>query len=152
MVKCFEYILSVIFLLMSYSLFGNNFTESLCYIQTSQFISTLQDLTRFCMMWIFTELNFRTLLRARFVLCDLFYKPTFLIICLSQTYRNFEISSKIWKYLGTILSEKIPHLTVKVGVCTAMFTLYWIGFRIGIIIYLIGFLFTLRPPCSHYTE
>ena len=142
MVKCFEYVLSVIFLLMSYSLFGNDFTERLCYIRTSQFISALRDLTRFCMMWVFT-------VRAIFVLCDLFYKPTFPIIYLFETYHNFEISSKTWKYLDTILSEKIPYLTVKVGVCKVMFTLYWIGFSVGIIIYLIGFLFTLRHSHVH---
>ena len=58
-------------------------SESLCFIGTSQFISPVNDLTRFCLIWVFTELNLRTQLRAIFVLCVLFYKPTFAIIYLT---------------------------------------------------------------------
>ena len=59
------------------------FSESLCFIGTSQFISAAHDLTRFCLMWSFTELNLRTHLRASFALCVPFYKPIFAIIYLT---------------------------------------------------------------------
>ena len=58
-------------MLMSYSLFGNSFSESLCFIGTSQFISPVQDLTRFCLIRVFTELNLQTHLRAVFILRDI---------------------------------------------------------------------------------
>ena len=53
---------------------------SLCFKGTSQFISSVHDLIRFCLMWVFTELNLRTHLRVIFVL---FYKPAFAIIYLT---------------------------------------------------------------------
>ena len=56
---------------------------SLCLIGTSQFISSVHDLIRFCLMWVFTESNLRTHLRVIFVLCVLFYKPAFAIIYLT---------------------------------------------------------------------
>ena len=59
------------------------FSESLYSIRTSRFISAVHELTRFCPMWGFTELNFWTHLRAIFVLCVPFYKPAFAIICLT---------------------------------------------------------------------
>ena len=40
------------------------FSESLCFIGASQFISPIQYLTRFCFMWNSTELNLRTHLRV----------------------------------------------------------------------------------------
>ena len=45
------------------------------------------------------------------------------IICLSETYLNSEIPSddKSWKYLETVLSGKINHLTV--NVVESMFTI-----------------------------
>ena len=86
------------------------------YIVTSQFISALYDPTRFCLMCVFTELNLRTPLRAIFVLCDLFHKPAFPIICSLKliSIPKSHLMTKTWKYLDTILSE-ISHLTVKVG-------------------------------------
>ena len=59
-----------------------HFSESLCFIGTSQFISSVHDLTRFCLMLVLTELNLRTHLRAIFVLLVPFYKPAFDIIYL----------------------------------------------------------------------
>ena len=71
-------------------------SESLCSIGTSQFISPVHDLTRFCLMWSFTELNFWTHLRAIFVLCVLFYEAAFAIIYLITIrffyYWCFELS------------------------------------------------------------
>ena len=61
------------------------FSESLCYTGTSQFISVVRNLSRFCLMWSLTELNFQTHLRAIFVLCVLFYNPAFAIIYLTAT-------------------------------------------------------------------
>ena len=52
-----------------------DFSKSLRFIGTSQFISSIHDLIRFCLMWVFTELNLRTHLWAIFVLCAPFYKP-----------------------------------------------------------------------------
>ena len=57
-----------------------HFSESLCFIGTSQFISSAHGLTRFCLMWVFTELNLRFHLMAIFVFCSPFYKPAFDII------------------------------------------------------------------------
>ena len=59
------------------------FSESLCFIGASQFISPIQYLTRFCFMWDFTELNLRNHLRDIFILCVPFYKPAFGIIYLT---------------------------------------------------------------------
>ena len=59
-----------------------HFSESLCFIGTSQFISSVYDLTRFCLMWVFTEFNLRTHMWAVFALCVPFYKPAFDMICL----------------------------------------------------------------------
>ena len=59
------------------------FNENLCFIRTNQFISLVHDLTRFCLMWGFTELNLRTQLRATHDLCVPFYKPAFAIIYLT---------------------------------------------------------------------
>ena len=59
------------------------FSESLCFIGTSQSISRVHDLTRFCLMSVFIELNLRTHLRVIFVLCVPFYKPAFSAICLA---------------------------------------------------------------------
>ena len=67
-----------------------SFSESKCFMETSQFISPVHDLTHFCLMWVFTELNLRTPLRAIFVFCVPFYKPTFAIICLTAI--NFSIT------------------------------------------------------------
>ena len=58
------------------------FSERFCVIGTSQFISSVHDLTRFCLMWVFTEFNLRTQMWAIFVLCVPFYKPAFDIIYL----------------------------------------------------------------------
>ena len=65
------------------------FSESLCFIGTSQSISGVHDLTRFCLMSVFIELNLRTHLRIIFVLCVPFYKPAFAIIYLTAI--NFSI-------------------------------------------------------------
>ena len=65
------------------SLVGNPFSENLCYIGTSQFISDVYDLALFCLMWGFTELNFRTHLKAIFFLYVPFYKAVFAIIYLT---------------------------------------------------------------------
>ena len=51
-----------------------HFSESLCFIGTSQFISSVHDLTRFCLMWVFTDFNLRTHMWAVFALCFPFYK------------------------------------------------------------------------------
>ena len=59
------------------------FSESLCFIGASQFISPILYSTRFCFMWDSTELNLRTHLRVIFVLCVTFYKPAFAIIYLT---------------------------------------------------------------------
>ena len=59
-----------------------NFSESFCFIGTSQFISSVHDLTDFYLMWVFTEFNLRTHMWAVFVLCVPFYKPAFDIIYL----------------------------------------------------------------------
>ena len=66
-----------------------HFSESLCFIGTSQFISSVHDLTRFCLMWVLAELNLRTDLRIIFVLCVPFYKPPFDIVYLIAI--NFSI-------------------------------------------------------------
>ena len=58
------------------------FGESFCFIGNSQFISSVHDLTRFYLMWIFTEFNLRTQMWAVFVLCVPFYKAAFDIIYL----------------------------------------------------------------------
>ena len=58
------------------------FSESLGFIGAIQLISAIQDLIRFFLMWVFTELNLRTHLRAIFVLCVPFYEPAFTIIYL----------------------------------------------------------------------
>ena len=54
-----------------------HFNESLCFIETSPLISSVHDLTRFCLMWVFTEFNLWTHLKAIFILCVSFYKPAF---------------------------------------------------------------------------
>ena len=59
-----------------------HFSESLCFIGTGQFISSVHDLTRFYLMWVFTDFNLRTLMWAVFALCIPFYKPAFDIIYL----------------------------------------------------------------------
>ena len=59
-----------------------HFSESLCFIGTSQFISSVYDLTPFYLMWVFTEFNLRTHMWAVFDLCVPFYKPAFDIIYL----------------------------------------------------------------------
>ena len=59
-----------------------HFSESLCFIGTSQVISCVHDLTHFCLMWVFTELNLRTHLSALFVLRVTFYKSAFDIMYL----------------------------------------------------------------------
>ena len=59
------------------------FSESFCFIEASQFISPVQYMTHFCLMWDFTELNLRTHLRDIFVFCVPFYKPAFAIIYLA---------------------------------------------------------------------
>ena len=59
------------------------FSESLCFIGTSQFISSVHDLTRFFLICIFTELNLQTHLRPIIVLCIRFYNPALAIICLT---------------------------------------------------------------------
>ena len=62
------------------------FSEILCLIETSQFIFSVDDLTRFCQMEVFTELNLRTHLRTIFVLYVPFYKPAFAIIYLTTIF------------------------------------------------------------------
>ena len=71
-----------------------NFSESLCFIGTSQFISSIHDLTRFCLMWVFepTELNLRTHLRAIYILFVPFYKLAFYIIYLIR-FSIIDVSS-----------------------------------------------------------
>ena len=59
-----------------------HFSESLCFIGTSQFISSVHDWTHFCLIWVPTELNLRTYLRTIFVYCVLFDKPVFDIVYL----------------------------------------------------------------------
>ena len=59
-----------------------HFSESLCFIGTGQFISSAHDLTRFYLMWVFTDFNLQTLMWAVFALCVPFYKPAFDIIYL----------------------------------------------------------------------
>ena len=62
------------------------FSEILCYIEkTTQLISAVPNLTRFCLMWGSTEINFRTHLRAIFVLCILFSISAFAMIYLTVT-------------------------------------------------------------------
>ena len=63
-----------------------HFGESLRFIGISQFISSVHDLTHFCLMWVFTEFNLWTHIWAVFVLCVLFYKPAFDIISHSHTF------------------------------------------------------------------
>ena len=58
------------------------FSESLCFIGASQFISSIQYLTRFCFMWDYVG-YLRTHLRVIFVLCVSFYEPAFAIIYLT---------------------------------------------------------------------
>ena len=58
-------------------------SESWRFIGTSQFISPIQYLTRFCFMLDFTELNLRTHFRDIFVLRVPFYKPAFATIYLT---------------------------------------------------------------------
>ena len=57
-------------------------SKSLYFIGTIQFIFSVQDLTCFCLVCIFTELNLGTHLWAKFVLCIPFYNTAFDIICL----------------------------------------------------------------------
>ena len=45
------------------------FSESLCFTGTSQLVSSVFDLSRFCLVWLFTHFNLRTHFRAIFVLC-----------------------------------------------------------------------------------
>ena len=61
------------------------FSESLCFIRTSRFISVVHNLTCFCLIWGFTELILRTHMRALFVLCVYFYKHAFPTIYLKVT-------------------------------------------------------------------
>ena len=63
-----------------------HFSESLCFIGTSQLISSVHDLICFCLMWVLTKSNLWTPLRAIFVLCIPFYKPAFDIIYLITIY------------------------------------------------------------------
>ena len=50
---------------------------------TSHFISAVHGFTRFCIMWVFTELNLRTHFRVTFFLCVPFYNPAYAIIYLT---------------------------------------------------------------------
>ena len=54
-----------------------HFSESFCFIGTSQFISSVHDLTHIYLMWVFTEFNLGTHMWAVFALCVPFYKPAF---------------------------------------------------------------------------
>ena len=58
------------------------FNENLCFIGTSPLISSVHDLTRFCLIRVFTELNSQTHLRTVFFFCVPFYKPAFIIVYL----------------------------------------------------------------------
>ena len=71
-----------------------HFSESFCFIGTSQFISSVHDLTHLYLMWVFTEFNLRTHMWAVFVLCVPFYKPAFDIIYLiAIRFSIFDVSS-----------------------------------------------------------
>ena len=59
-----------------------HFSKSFYFIGTIQFIFSVQDLTRFCLACVFTELNLGTHLWAKFALCIPFYNPAFDITCL----------------------------------------------------------------------
>ena len=67
------------------------YSESFCFIGTNQFISSVRDLSCFCLVWIFTELILRTHLRAIFVLCIPFYKPASGIIYITSYPMRFSI-------------------------------------------------------------
>ena len=60
------------------------FSESLCFTGTSQLVSAVFDLSRFCLVWLFTHFNLWTHFRAIFVLCAHIDEPAFAII--SQPY------------------------------------------------------------------
>ena len=81
------------------------FSESLCFIGTSQFISSLYDLTRLCLIWVFTELNFRTHLRGIFVLCVSFYKRVCAIISQSCDFplMMLWVIKRVFIYLFSML-------------------------------------------------
>ena len=119
MVNCFDYVLLFFYSFLTVCS-EIPFGESLCYIGTSPFISALRDSTRFCLMWGLIELNFRSSLRTIFVLCVLFYKPTFAIICLSETCLNSEIrfDDKNLKISGyNLVREDPPSNSKREGVC-----------------------------------
>ena len=78
------------------------FSESLCFIEASQFNSPIQYLTSFCFMWDSAELNLRTHLRVIFVLYVPFYKPVFAIIYLtaiSFSILMFRVIKRVSIYL-----------------------------------------------------
>ena len=98
-----------------------HFSESLCFIGTSQFISSVHDLTRFCLMWVLAELNLRTHLRIIFVLCVPFYKPPFDIVYLiairfsiidvssyQEQWRNWGWGGGCKWYVRTALKKLLP--------------------------------------------
>ena len=69
-----------------------HFSDSLCFIGTSQFISSVHDLTRFYLRWVFTEFNLQT--RAVFALCVPFSKPAFDIVYLiAIRFSTIDVSS-----------------------------------------------------------
>ena len=69
-----------------------HFNEGLCFIGTSQFISSVHDLTRFCLLWVFTEFNLRTHLKAIFIPCVPFYKPAFdMIYLIAMRFSNVDV-------------------------------------------------------------
>ena len=80
MVNCSEYVLFVIYLLMFNSPFGNSFQWELVVYRNQSIISSVHDLTLFCLVWILTELNLWTHLRAILVLWIPFDEPAFDII------------------------------------------------------------------------
>ena len=116
------------------------FSESLCFIGTSQFISSLYDLTRFFLMWVFTELNFRTHLRGIFVLCVSFYKPVCAII--SQPYDflllMFRVIKRVFIYLFLMLvsltqwcEETVYFTTIHWHFLRFLPSIYYFHFHIG---------------------
>ena len=71
-----------------------HFSESFCFIGTSQFISSVHDLTPFYLMWVFIEFNLRTHMWDVFVLSVPFYKLPFDIIYLiAMRFSIIDVSS-----------------------------------------------------------
>ena len=94
MVNCSEYALFVIYLLMSYSPFGNSFQWELVFYRKQSIHSFFTWFDSFLSDLGLTELNLRTYLRAIFVLCIPFYiisKPYVFLLLMFRVIKRVSI-------------------------------------------------------------